>query len=100
MNSTPSDTFATLANYALLFVYALVFSFFAIKRYRANKARARGHHRISLGIALSSLGWVWHALLALGWVRPLPYGLARWFGVAVGIYLLHATHPRHGREAT
>lgn len=95
--STTSRVLSTAANWALLFVYGGVFLFFAVGRYRANRAkrpnRERGHHRISLGIGLMSIGWMWLALLDLGLVKPLPFGIVRWCGVGVGVFLLWATRP-------
>ena len=75
-----------LADVALLVVYGAVSGFFIS---RALDGRRLVQRRLaSVGVALLPTGWFVVAAWDLGLFAPLPSGAVRWFGVAVGLFLL------------
>lgn len=79
------------ADVALLIVYGAVAGFFLFRF-------ARRRRWVSFGVSMMTGGWMLLALFDLGLLRPRSDGLIRWWGVAVGVYLLATAFRAERRE--
>jgi hypothetical protein len=89
--STPSSSGPSLADCALLAVHGPVVGFF-LWRYALKRRLA------SIGVALLPTGWLLLAVEGLGVARHADTLLARWLGVAFGVFLLTSVVREELRE--
>jgi hypothetical protein len=82
----PSRAANNASNVAILLVYGAVIVGFLWRFHNTGRAP-------TLVMAALPVGWVLASLWDMGLMRPMPFGVFRWMGVALGIFILFTLRP-------